>query len=61
MKSQSMVRAFELYNEFEVALRKAHTDAIDARDLFAEIALFCLLEDATKKHWQLKRMAEASR
>ncbi len=61
MKSQNMVRAFELYNEFEVALRKAHTDAIDAKDLFAEIAIFGLLEDATHKHWQLKRMAEAAK
>ncbi len=61
MKSQNMVRAFELYNEFEVALRKAHTDAIDAKDLFAEIAVYSLLEQATQKHWQLKRMAEAAK
>jgi hypothetical protein len=56
-----MVRAFELYDEFEVALRKAHTDAIDAKDAFAEIAIYGLLEEATHKHRQLKRMAEAAR
>ncbi|HOX59019.1 MAG TPA: hypothetical protein P5205_18105 [Candidatus Paceibacterota bacterium] len=61
MKSQNMVRAFELYSEFEMALRKAHTDAIDAKDLFAEIAIYSLLEEATKKHWQLKRMSEAAK
>ena len=61
MKSQNMIRAFELYNEFEVALRKAHADAIDAKDAFAEIAVYCLLEEATQKHWQLKKMAEAAK
>ncbi len=61
MKSQSMVRAFDLYNEFEVALRKAHTDAVEAKDAFAEVAIWGLLEEASNKHWQLKKMAEASR
>jgi hypothetical protein len=61
MKSQSMVRAFELYSEFEVALRKAHTDAAEAKDAFAEIAIYGLLEGASQKHWQLERMAEAAK
>ena len=61
MKSQNMVRAFEVYSDFEAVLRKAHADAIDAKDPFAEIAIYGLLEEATHKHWQLKRMAEASR
>ena len=61
MKSQNMIRAFELYNEFEAVLRKAHGDAIDAKDSFAEVAIYGLLEEATQKHWQLKRMAEAAK
>ena len=55
------VRAFELHTEFEVALRKAHTDAVDAKDEFAEILIYAVLEEASQKHWQLKRMAEAAR
>lgn len=61
MKSQSMVRAFELHTEFEVSLRKAHTDAVEAKDAFAEVAIWGLLEEATQKHWQLRRMAEAAK
>lgn len=61
MKSQSMVRAFELHTEFEISLRKAHTDAVEAKDAFAEVAIYGLLEEATQKHWQLRRMAEAAR
>ncbi len=61
MKSGNLVRAFELYNEFEVALRKAHADAIDAKDPFAEIAIYGLLEEATQKHWQLKKMSEVAK
>jgi hypothetical protein len=61
MKSQSMVQAFGLYSEFEVALRKAHTDAVEAKDAFAEIAIYAVLEDASQKHWQLKRMSDAAR
>jgi hypothetical protein len=61
MKSQNMVKAYELFSEFERLLRLAHTDAVEAKNIFAEIAIYGLLEEATRKHWQLKRMAEAAR
>jgi hypothetical protein len=56
-----MVKAYQLFDEFEKTLRMAHTDAIDAKDEFAEILIYAVLEEATQKHWRLKRMAEAAR
>lgn len=61
MKSENMVKAYQLFDEFEKTLRMAHTDAIDAKDEFAEILIYAVLEEATQKHWRLKRMAEAAR
>ena len=61
MKSENMVKAYELFSEYEKSLRLAHSDAIDGKDEFAEILIYAVLEDATQKHWRLKRMAEAAR
>lgn len=61
MKSENMLRAFELFSEYERTLRMAHSDAIDAGDSYAEILIYAVLDDATQKHWQLQRMAEAAR
>ena len=61
MKSENMVKAYELFGEFERTLRMAHTDAADAKDAFAGILIYAMLEETPQQHWQLKLMAEASR
>jgi len=61
MKSQNMITAYELFASFEIALRKAHTDAADAKDGFAEILIYSLLTEASRTDWMLKRMADAAR
>jgi hypothetical protein len=61
MKSENMVKAYQLFDEFERTLRLAHTDAADAKDAYAAILIYAMLEETPQKHWQLKRMAEASK
>jgi hypothetical protein len=61
MKSENMTKAYELFVSFEKTLRLAHTDAIDAKDQFAEILIFRMLEEATQTDWVLKRMGEAAK
>jgi DNA-binding ferritin-like protein len=61
MKSENMVRAFQLFDEFEQTLRMALTDAADAKDAYAAILIYGMLEETPQQHWQLKRMADASR
>jgi hypothetical protein len=60
MKSENMVKAYELFDQFEKTLRLAHGDAIDSKDEFAEILIFAVLEQASQAHWRLKRMREAA-
>ncbi|MDR3409510.1 MAG: hypothetical protein P4L87_00945 [Formivibrio sp.] len=60
MKSRNMEQAFQSYAEFEVALRLAHTDAVDAKDGFAEILIYQVLEKSSRTHWLLARMKEAA-
>ena len=60
MKSENMTKAYELFVSFEKRLRLAHTDAIDAKDEFAELLIFTMLEEAAQTHWRLKRMREAA-
>jgi len=61
MKSENMVKAYELFGQFEKRLRMAHTDAIDSKDQFAELGIFLMLEEAAQTHWRLKRMQEAAK
>lgn len=61
MKSENMVRAFQLFDEFQRTLRMAHTDAIDAKNAYAEILIYAMLEENSQTHWRLQRMAEAAR
>lgn len=60
MKSQNMARAFELYNEFQVALRMTQADAAESKDRFAAILVSQLLEETCRTHWLLQRMQEAT-
>jgi hypothetical protein len=61
MKSENVVKAYQLFDEFEKTLRMAHTDAIDAKDAYAEILIYSMLAEISQKHCQLKRMTEAAR
>lgn len=61
MKSEHMVKAYELFSEYEKTLRMAHTDSIDDGDQFAEILIFSMLEKTSQQHWLLKRMSEAAK
>jgi hypothetical protein len=61
MKSDNMVKAYEYFVEFEKLLRMAHTDAIDAKDQFAEILIYQILENLSHTDWRLKRMGEAAK
>jgi hypothetical protein len=61
MKSENMVKAYDSFVEFEKSFRMAHTDAIDAKDHFAEILIYQILEDLAQTDWRLKRMAEAAK
>jgi hypothetical protein len=61
MKSENMVKAYDSFVEFGKSMRMAHTDAIDAKDLFAEILIYRILEDLAQTEWRLKRMAEAAK
>lgn len=60
MKSRNLEQAFKSYAEFEVALRAAHTDAVDGKNGFAEILIYELLEESSRTHWLLNRMKEAA-
>jgi hypothetical protein len=60
MKSRNLEQAFKCYAEFEVALRSAHADAVDAKDGFAEILINKVLEKSSRTHWLLNRMKEAA-
>ncbi len=60
MKSQNMARAFELYTEFQIALRMSQTDAVESKDRFAAILISQLLEETCHTHWLLQRMQEAA-
>lgn len=60
MKSKFMIGAYEHFAMFQQELRRAHNDAINADDKFAEILIFNLLEQTGKTHNLLKRMSEAS-
>lgn len=61
MKSENMVKAYDSFVEFERSLRMAHTDAIDAKDQFAEILIYQILENLLQTSWRLKRMGEAAK
>lgn len=60
MKSQNMVKAYELFSEFQVALRMSQTDAVESKDRFAAILISQLLEETCHMHWLLQRMQEAT-
>ena len=60
MKSRNLEDAFQLYNEFQVALRMSQTDAVESKDRFATILISQLLEETCRTHWLLKRMQEAA-
>ena len=60
MKSQNMVKAYELFSEFQIALRMTQTDAVESKDNFAAILVSQLLEETCRTHWLLQRMQEAT-
>lgn len=60
MRSENMVNAYESFRNFEIQLRMAHTDAIEAEDQFAEILIFLMLEKVVEIDWRLKLMSEAA-
>lgn len=60
MKSRNLENAFQLYNEFQVALRLTQTDAVESKDKFAAILISQLLEETCRTHWLLQRMQEAT-
>lgn len=60
MKSRNLGNAFQLYTEFQVALRMSQTDAVESKDRFAAILVSQLLEDTCRTHWLLQRMQETT-
>ncbi len=61
MKSENIKRAYQLYSEFALALRMAHTDAIDTEEAYAELLLYQMLAEVSQKQWLLRRMTEAAK
>ncbi len=61
MKSENLTRAYQLYSEYIIALRTAHTDAVDAENEFAEILIYTMLQEVSERQWRLRRMAEAAK
>lgn len=60
MKSRNLENAFQLYNEFQIALRMSQADAAESKDKFAAILISQLLEETCRTHWLLMRMQEAA-
>ncbi len=60
MKSQNLEAAFQLFSEFQIALRMSQTDAVETKDGFAAILISQLLEETCHTHWLLQRMQEAA-
>jgi hypothetical protein len=60
MKTENLNKACDSFDFFASELREAHTDAVNADNRFAEVALFSLIEDAVKLETKLKRVKEAA-
>ncbi len=60
MKSQNLENAFQLFSQFQVALRMSQADAAQSNDRFAALLISKLLEETCQTHWLLERMKEAA-
>lgn len=60
MKSENLIKAGDSFNFFLGDLRAAHTDAVNANNQFAEIAIMSLIEQAAKLSLQVARLKDAA-
>ena len=60
MKIENLMKACDSFDLFFKELREAHTDAVNSDNQFAEIAIFSLIEQASRFGQQLARLKEAA-
>lgn len=61
MKTENLIQACDLFDAYQKALRRAHTDSIEAEEGFGELLIFNLLHDSAEIGWQLARAKEAAK
>ena len=60
MKIENLMKACDSFEVFQGELRKAHSDAVNSGDQFAEIAIFSLIELASELRPRLARVKDAA-
>ena len=60
MKSKNLLKCCDSFDFFFAELRKAHTDAVNSENEFAEIVIFSLIEEAAKMQPRLARVKDAT-
>lgn len=60
MKTENLNKAYQSAQFLAREIREAHTDAVNAENQFAEIALFDLIEETVKLEQKLKRLTDAA-